>query len=228
MSKQTTKPKANDDGGFVLTAKKDETERQTVARAALRPTVNAACVIQAYQGNLMGNDVDLQAMVESLQATIKDVQGGELGRLEAMLVSQATALQTIFTSLARRASHQEQLKHYGVFMGLALKAQAQSRATISALVDLKYPRQATFVKQANIAHGPQQVNNGAAPAGAGSHAEKTKPDQPELLAVDQHGSTNLDIGTTSKTSRTDPCMETVEPVNRPKNARRKSTGGTQR
>ena len=46
---------------------------------------------------------------------------------------------------------------------MALKAQAQIRATNSALVDLKYPRQATFVKQANIAHGPQQVNNGTAP-----------------------------------------------------------------
>jgi hypothetical protein len=42
-----------------------------------------------------------------------------------MLVSQATALQTIFTSLARRAAVQEQLRHYEAFLGLALKAQAQ-------------------------------------------------------------------------------------------------------
>ena len=56
------------------------------------------------------------------------------------------------------------LTQYGVYMTLALKAQAQSRATISALVDLKYPKQAaTFVKQANMTTGPQQVNNGAFP-----------------------------------------------------------------
>jgi len=233
MSKEATKPKANAKGGLVLTSRPDETEAQTMARAALRPSVNAASVIQAYQGNLMGNDVDLQAMVESLQATVKDVQGGELGRLEAMLVSQATALQTMFTSLARRASHQEQLKHYGVFMGLALKAQAQSRATISALVDLKYPRQATFIKQANVAHGPQQVNNGAGPDGgfrtsarAHTHAEETKPEHPELL--EHHHDERLDTGTTSATSRIDPNMETVGEVHRPKDIRRKSQGGTQR
>lgn len=233
MSKEATKPKAKPKGGLVLTAKPDETEEQTMGRAALRPSVNAACVIQAYQGNLMGSEIDLQAVVDGLQATIKDVQDGELGRLEAMLVSQATALQTIFTSLARRASHQEQLKHYGVFMGLALKAQAQSRATISALVDLKYPRQATFVKQANIAHGPQQVNNGAGPDGgfltdtrAHTHAEETKPEHPELL--EHHHGERLDTGKTSATSRTDPNMETVGEVHRPKDTRRKSTGGTQR
>jgi len=45
--------------------------------------------------------------------------------------------------------------HYQTFLGLVFEAQSQSRATISALVDLKYSRHATFVKQANIAHGPQ-------------------------------------------------------------------------
>ena len=59
-------------------------------------------------------------------------------------------------------------------MGMALNAQAQSRATISELVDLKYPRQATFVKQSNIANGPQQVNNA-------THARNIQPRQNELL-----------------------------------------------
>jgi hypothetical protein len=45
---------------------------------------------------------------------------------------------------------------------LALKAQAQSRATIQALIELKYPKQTNFVKQANIANGHQQINNGQA------------------------------------------------------------------
>jgi hypothetical protein len=97
------------------------------------------------------------------------VSDGDLSTLEAMLVGQATALQTMFTSLAMRAAGQEYLKQYGLYMTLALKAQAQSRATISALVDLKYPKQAaTFVKQANMTTGPQQVNN--AYAGTPSHS----------------------------------------------------------
>lgn len=78
-------------------------------------------------------------MVDCLRETIKEVNGGDLTRLEAMLVSQATALQTMFTNLARRAANQQQLKQFETFMALALKAQAQSRATVSALVDLKYP-----------------------------------------------------------------------------------------
>ena len=56
----------------------------------------------------------------------------------------------------------------GAFIGLALKAQAQSRATIPALVDLKHPRPALFVKQANMTTGTQQVNN--AYAGTPSHS----------------------------------------------------------
>lgn len=229
-----SKPKTDANGALQIEGLKGETMAQSMGKAALLPTINAATVIHAYQGNLMGKDTDLQAMVEGIQATVKDVQGGELGRLEAMLVSQATALQTMFTSLARRASHQEQLKHYGVFMGLALKAQAQSRATISALVELKYPRQATFIKQANVAHGPQQVNNGAEPCGglrtpnARTHTrtEQTKPKHPELLEQ-RHGE-RLDTGKTSATSRADPNMETVGEVHRPKDTRRKSQGGTQR
>lgn len=179
-----SKPKQKADPGVLrLPNDPTETDQQSKGRAALLPTVNAASVIQAYQSNVMGADVDLTAMVDGLRDTIKEVKGGDLSRLEAMLISQATALQTLFTSLARRATHQEQLRQYEAYTVLALKAQAQSRATISALVDLKFPRQATFVKQANIAHGPQQVNNGPAPAGtrAHAHAREKKGDDPELL-----------------------------------------------
>lgn len=185
------------------------------ARMALMPSVNSATVISAYQGNVMGKDTDINAMIEDLRDTSKDVRGGDLHIMEAMLINQATALQTIFSSLARRAASQEQLKHYEVFLGLALKAQAQSRATISALVDLKYPKQATFVKQANIAHGPLQVNNGAAPAGTVSHAEENKPKQNELLEVD-HGQPGgrLDTRAAQAASRADPAMETVGKVHR--------------
>ena len=137
------------------------------ARAALLASVNSAIVIDTYQGNIMGSDPDLLTLVDGLNDTFKEVKSGDLSEMEAMLISQATALQTIFTSLARKAHSQTYQKHYEAFLGLALKAQAQSRATITALVDLKYPRQATYVKQANIAHGAQQVNNGTAPQSNG-------------------------------------------------------------
>lgn len=139
------------------------------AKAALSASVNNASVIVMYQENIMGKDVDINAVIEGLHDTCENVHTGDLKSVETMLITQAKALQTIFTSLARKAHGQTYQKHYEAFLGLALKAQAQSRATITALVDLKYPRQATYVKQANIAHGAQQVNNGTAPQADGVH-----------------------------------------------------------
>ena len=194
------------------------------ARLAVSPSLNGATVIQAHQGNVMGKDIELGGLIDQLRDTFTEVKGGDLHTLEAMLISQATALQTIFTSLARRAQMQEYQKNLESFLGLALKAQAQSRATISALVDLKYPRQATFVKQANIANGPQQVNNGAA-AGADSaqyaqartHAGKSEPEQNKLLEAG-HGQPNkwMDTRAAQTAERSDKAVETVATVNRAK------------
>lgn len=197
-----------------------QTPAQALSRAALRPSINGASVIEAYQGNVMGKDVDLGELVEGLADSCRRVKDGNLFTLEAMLVSQATALQTIFTSLARRAATQEHLRQYEAFMGLALKAQSQSRATITALVELKFPKQATFVKQANIAHGPQQVNNGAASAGSPSHAEENKTEQNKLLEDKTHERPYLDIGATPAAKRSDQEVEAVGAVLRAKKPRR--------
>jgi hypothetical protein len=225
-----SKTMKHDPNALPLTRTPDETVAQVKARAALKPSMTAVVVIDAFKGNLMGEDVDLGEMVKTMGENVRAVKGGDLSHLEAMLLSQAVALETVFASLARRAAHQEQLKHYGVFMGLALKAQSQSRATISALVDLKYPRQATFIKQANVTNGPQQVNNGAGPApvsaSLNAHAEETKSDHPELL--EHHHGERLDTGTTSTASGVDPRMATVEAVNRPEDTRGQSQGRTQR
>ena len=201
------------------------------ARMALKPSLNGAVVIQTYQGNIMGKEADLNVLIDQLRDTFTEVKGGDMHTLEAMLISQATALQTIFTSLARRAQSQEYQKHLESFLGLALKAQAQSRATISALVDLKYPRQATFVKQANIANGPQQVNNAGTQVGgtqsgtqpiaqARTHAGKSEPEQNKLLEAnhEQPGKW-MDTRTPQKAERSYQAVETVATVNRAKKPR---------
>lgn len=188
---------------------------------ATMASVNGAVAMQAYQGNLMGKDADLQTMVEQLRKTFSAVGRNDLSDLEAMLVSQATALQTIFTSLARRASLQVQLRHYETFLGLALKAQSQSRATISALVDLRYPRQVAFVRQANIAQGAQQVNNASAVTGPAARAEEIEPTQNKLLEAD-HGkcSGGLDSAAPATTARSDPAEEAMASIHRPRQPRR--------
>lgn len=184
----------------VKTKKSSTSDATWKAELALRPAVNAAGVIESYQANIAGKDVDVNALVDGLNASFSTVRDGDLSHLESMLIGQATALQTIFTSLARRAQAQEYQRNLEAFLGLALKAQAQSRATIQAIVELKYPRQVAFVKQANISHGPQQVNNGqgfGTSARTRTHAEENKPEQSKLLEDHSHERTNLDAGATT-------------------------------
>ena len=145
---------------YSLAMTPDETAAEARGRTLVSPAVNAASTMQSYQ-EFLGEDIDVMATIDAIDRSAERIKGGDLSDLESMLVSQAIALQTIFTSLARRAQVQSHQRHLEAFLGLALKAQAQSRATVSALVDLKYPRQVAFVKQTNITTGNQQVNNGA-------------------------------------------------------------------
>ena len=87
-------------------------------------------------------------------------------------------------------------------MSLAFKAQNQSRATLQALIQLKQPSQTTFVRQANIAQGHQQVNN---------LAEKITTPQNELLGVEI---AKLDIETTPTAKRVNPALEALGKINR--------------
>lgn len=200
------------------TSKTLETTPEQRSQLAMSSEIQSAAVMQSYQKNVMGSDVDFEVLVKGIMGTCTQVNGGNLQTMEAMLVSQATALQTIFTDLARKAQAQTYQKQFEVYLGLALKAQAQSRATISALVDLKYPRQATFVKQANIAHGPQQVNNGVMPSGASaSHGKKQKTEQNKLLE-DDDGKFSIGVvpGKTSTPKPSHQGMEALEAVHRSK------------
>ena len=208
--KQVAPPR--DPQTLALDAKPGDSMPIVKARAATRASVNAVLVVNAFQGNIMGKDVDMGELVTTMQDKFKEVKDGDLSTMEAMLVGQATALQTMFTSLAMKAANQEYLKNYQAFMVLALKAQAQSRATISALVDLKYPKQATFVKQANISNGHQQVNNGQSAAAVLSHAGDSQTTPNKLLEAN-HGQ-RLDIGAQAAAGRANQRVEAVGAVHR--------------
>ena len=194
------------------------------ASMALRPSLNSAAVIHAYQTNIMGKDADMNVLIDRLRDTFTEVKGGSLDTMEAMLIGQATALQTIFTSLARRAQEQTSQRNLEAFLGLALKAQAQSRATVSALVDLKHPRQAMFVKQANIAHGSQQVNNGGGAGADPVHSAQGKETNhaPNKLLEADHGKPGgrMDTRAAQAAERSYQAVETVEPINRAEKSRR--------
>jgi hypothetical protein len=179
----------------------------------LSPTIQSAVGVHAW--SKFAGEGDLAELVDDLREQVKQVQGGDLGRVEAMLYGQAVTLQTIFTSLARKTVAQEYLKQFQANLTLALKAQAQCRATLQALAEIKNPRPVSFVQQANIANGPQQVNNGPAKPDqyAQAHARKTEDAQNELLEH-QHGHT-LDTGAQAAPSGANSTLETVATRKRP-------------
>lgn len=139
----------------------DESESDAIARTLLRPTVQAAYTIQKFSG-AGSKKTELMSLVKELAAQSKAVGGGDLHRAESMLIAQAHTLDSIFASLANRASlnmNDGYLDAFERYMRLALKTQGQCRATLETLAAIKNPP-VVYARQANIANGPQQVNNG--------------------------------------------------------------------
>jgi len=189
---------------------------KAVACLTLRASANAAAVMDRYTSNIFG-ETDLGALITELVTDIKQVQGGDMGKVEAMLMGQAEALQSMFVSFARRAQVQELQPHLESFFRMALKAQNQCRMTLETLATIKNPP-VVFAKQANIAHGPQQVNNGISSIVPHAHAREEKPIQSNELLTDgvEHGPT-LDTRGTATAGGTDKELATVGAIDRPTN-----------
>jgi hypothetical protein len=155
-----------------------EDAKVALAKTALRPSVRAAITAQAYSKQF--GELDLTALVDELAAHSSAASKGDMARAESMLMSQAHTLEAIFHELVRRAGLNmgEYLSAAEAYMRLGLKAQSQCRATLETLAEIKSPRPVTFVQQANVAHGPQQVNN--AP-GAGLRAGELESQQSKVL-----------------------------------------------
>ena len=186
-------------------AKKDKvSESENYAKVSLSASYMGAILADSFT-SIIFPKAELGDVASALSDKIKVIQNGDMQPIEAMLVGQAQALQTMFVTLGRMAASKTQLAQYTAFMNLALKAQSQSRSTIQALVELKYPKQATFVKQANIAHGHQQVNN---TTNTHAHAKENGNQPNELLEVN-NGSENMDARAAQTTSRAYKTMATV-------------------
>lgn len=139
-------------------------EMGMVASAFLMsPEMAALRVVSASESKTEFNELaDMPGMLAALRIHSEQVNDGSLKRAEAMLISQATALQSLFARLAARGMQQESILAFEANMRVALRAQSQCRATLETLAAIKNPP-VVYAKQANIANGPQQVNNGALP-----------------------------------------------------------------
>lgn len=152
----------------------------------------------------LGEAVDVPTLIDQLREQAKVVNAGDLTQVEAMLVGQATALQTLFARLTERAFSAEYMPNFETFLKLALRAQSQSRSTLEALAAIKSPP-VLIAKQANLTTGPQQINNnGTMP---GDRARKTETLQNELL--ESSDGKRLDAGAAGTAGGVDSHLETV-------------------
>ena len=126
-------------------------------------------------------------------------------------MAQAPTLDAIFGNCARRAALNmgEYATAAEMYLRLALKAQSQCQTTLETLAKIKNAP-TVFARQANIAHGPQQVNNGV-PAPASRAANLGNP-QNELSG---YGDELLPDGRASQAaSRVDNPLEAVGEMDR--------------
>jgi hypothetical protein len=153
-----------------LTVVKEEgkSEHRKLAEIKLSSSVLNTLTTEAFTKSLIG-EIDFTEAVAVMKEKTEKIVAGDLSELESTLTAQVVSLNAIFTSLARRSMNCEYLNQVETNLRLALKAQAQCARTVEVLAAMKNPP-IIFAKQANIAHGHQQVNNGVQPA---THAGKT-------------------------------------------------------
>lgn len=203
--KTKAKPPAKKSGPnrLEITKASDEDEAVAFARSVTSPPVRGALTTQAF--SKVFGETDLTALIEVLAKQNQSVRDGNLARAESMLMTQAHTLDAIFNELARRAASNmgEYMNTMERYLRLALKAQSQCRATLETLATIKNPP-VIYAKQANIANGPQQVNNGIPSAHAGGEISI----EPNKLLEQQHGQ-RLDTGTKSAAIGADTSMATV-------------------
>jgi hypothetical protein len=190
-------------------------DRAVADMAAAGIAGNAALAVW-YSNPSYGGELSLSDMVRSLAASGKAVNGGNLQAAEQTLTAQAISLNAIYTELARRAAMNmgEYPDSFERYMRLALKAQGQCRTTLETLAEIKNPP--VFAKQANIAHGNQQVNTAEQqvvnpPPHAGGKADSSNELFKELADA-----TGLDAGAQEQTAGANPWLATVDAIHRAK------------
>ena len=222
MTKNTT---TTPDKSKVLELEGDESEPReaTIARAINGPHLASAAVVMAFGKDIVG-PVNVTDAVRDLARASKAIHSGDMTKAEAMLLSQATALNALFAALAQRSASNigqgQYLDAADRYMRLALRAQSQCRATLETLAAIKNPP-TVFARQANFANGPQQINNGGTALASQVHARAGETEtRPNELLEARHGE-RLDIGAAGTAGGSHSELAALEPVNRTAHRHRK-------
>ena len=138
-----------------------ETIDHATARELLDPSTRHSITILPYIGCSLGNTFPMPNAAEfsdAIKVNAEKAQQGDLSFASRTLTAQALALDAIFGEFSRRSAlnmsnHLEAAERY---MRLALKAQANSRATLEALAKLHQPRE-QIVRHVHVSEGGQAI-----------------------------------------------------------------------
>lgn len=188
----------------VMVSSLDQVE-PSYAKEMTRPELSAALTVRKMNSPAP-DDLTIDALVTELESQGKAVNDGDLKRGEQMLVAQAHTLDAIFGVCARRSQLNmgEYPQAADTYMRMALRAQSQCRATWETLAQMKNPLAVAFVRQANIAAGPQQVNNAASDGPSRPRENEFAPSR--LLEADREW---MDTRAAALAGRGDPALATV-------------------
>lgn len=187
---------------------KGKTRQEEAAKIALMPSIKSMATIQQYSPSF--GTLDITEMYGTLKDSVEKIRNNDLSEVEAHLIHQAQALDTMFHYLAQKAHSQEYMNNLKTFMTLALRAQNQSRMTLETLALVKNPQ--PFIRQQNVAQ-QQIVNNGSPHA----HAEKNVKSTNELLEDKSHDLTRMDPGAPPTAGGNDKELAAVEALDGRKN-----------
>lgn len=140
----------------------EEVVASKFSKLATSPELAAYRAINATETKSgYGEHIDVPTLLEQLRDQAAAANRGDLSQAEAMLMNQATALQSLFARLAERGMSCDLAPAFEANMRMALRAQSQCRATLETLAAIKNPP-IVYARQANVTTGPQQINNGTA------------------------------------------------------------------
>lgn len=187
MATRKAKAKASDPAAptpLNVGVRPDETNRQAIARKLTGPFTRHGFVTGEACTRLVESfdSADKPGLTEYAWAIKERADKAATGDMEAssaLLMAQALSLDGIFTEYARIAlvnvsKHMDASERY---MRLALKAQANSRATLEALAKLHQPREQT-VRHVHVNEGGQAVIADQFHHHAGGQRNAESADQP--------------------------------------------------
>lgn len=196
---------------LTVAVRPDQDADEITARVLAGPFVSNAMALARFGKPTLGT-LKLDNVVKALTTSATAIKANDLAEIEELLMSQAKTLNVMFADFASRSAanvgqYVESAQRYA---NMAFKAQNHCRMTLETLGAIKNPP-VVYARQANIAHGPQQVNNAVI---ATSRAEKSENAPNKLLEANSEKP--MDKGTAAASGDGDKAMATMGEVNRPK------------